>query len=63
MVEHSGIMAGGHYIAYVRGERVQGKTKNGGSPAWFCASDDLVREVSLSEVLLAEAYILFYEMV
>ncbi|XP_038989738.1 ubiquitin carboxyl-terminal hydrolase 1-like [Phoenix dactylifera] len=61
VVEHSGTMAGGHYVAYVRGERRQGMTKNAGSPAWFCASDDQVRGVSLSEVLQSEAYILFYE--
>nr|XP_029122577.1 ubiquitin carboxyl-terminal hydrolase 2 [Elaeis guineensis] len=63
VVEHLGTMLGGHYVAYVRGETRQGKTKNCGSPAWFVASDDQVREVSLSEVLQSEAYILFYEIV
>ncbi|CAA6667906.1 unnamed protein product [Spirodela intermedia] len=45
VVEHEGSMRGGHYHG----------------PAWFYASDGLVREVSLPEVLQSEAYILFYE--
>ncbi|CAH9129801.1 unnamed protein product [Cuscuta epithymum] len=55
VVEHSGTMRGGHYIAYVRG------IKNGGNSAWYYVSDAHVREVSLEEVLRSEAYILFYE--
>ncbi|CAA7404725.1 unnamed protein product [Spirodela intermedia] len=56
VVEHEGSMRGGHYVAYVKGERAP---EHG--PAWFYASDGLVREVSLPEVLQSEAYILFYE--
>ncbi|KAJ1695147.1 hypothetical protein LUZ63_011845 [Rhynchospora breviuscula] len=59
LVEHSGSMSGGHYVAYIRGE----KTLKGGvlGQTWFYASDAHVKEVSLSEVLKSEAYILFYE--
>lgn len=61
-VEHSGSMGGGHYVAYVRGDKIQGKSHRAvGSPSWFYASDAHVREVSFSEVLKSEAYILFYE--
>uniref|UniRef100_A0A1D1XLJ2 Ubiquitin carboxyl-terminal hydrolase n=1 Tax=Anthurium amnicola TaxID=1678845 RepID=A0A1D1XLJ2_9ARAE len=62
VVEHSGSMRGGHYIAYVRGEKNLGKTQKDVS-SWFYASDAHVREVSLHEVLQSEAYILFYERV
>ncbi|KAJ6836307.1 ubiquitin carboxyl-terminal hydrolase 2-like isoform X1 [Iris pallida] len=61
VVEHSGSMSGGHYIAYVRGERGRGKTQKSSNPGWFYASDAYVREASLSEVLNSDAYILFYE--
>ncbi|XP_020088795.1 ubiquitin carboxyl-terminal hydrolase 2 [Ananas comosus] len=61
-VQHSGSMGGGHYVAYVRGDKIQGKSHRAvGSPSWFYASDAHVREVSFSEVLKSEAYILFYE--
>ncbi|KAK1608196.1 hypothetical protein QYE76_031869 [Lolium multiflorum] len=43
----------GHYIAYVRGS----------GSSWFCASDTVIRKVSLEEVLGCEAYILLYERV
>lgn len=61
LVEHSGSMSMGHYVAYVRGE----KTLKGGvhGQTWFYASDAHVKEVSLSEVLRSEAYLLFYERV
>lgn len=63
VVEHSGTMRGGHYVAYVRGgEKSRGKAQQetGGS-VWYHASDAYVREASLEEVLRSEAYILFYE--
>ncbi|MQM22359.1 hypothetical protein Taro_055410 [Colocasia esculenta] len=50
VVEHSGSMRRGHYVAYVRGEKSLGKMQKDGS-CWFYASDVHVREVSLSEVL------------
>ncbi|XP_016506373.1 ubiquitin carboxyl-terminal hydrolase 2-like [Nicotiana tabacum] len=63
VVEHSGTMRGGHYVAYVRGApKITGKDKNTAEDfVWYYASDAYVREVSLEEVLGCEAYILFYE--
>lgn len=63
VVEHSGSMHGGHYIAYMRGEKGQGRMQKGMGQAWFYASDAHVREASLSEVLNSDAYILFYKRV
>ncbi|CAN6552476.1 unnamed protein product [Malus baccata var. baccata] len=65
VVEHSGTMRGGHYVAYVRGgERGRGKAeKENIGHMWYYASDAHVRQVSLDEVLRSEAYILFYEKV
>ncbi|VFQ65180.1 unnamed protein product [Cuscuta campestris] len=54
VVEHSGTMRGGHYVAYVRGGR-------SGESVWYYASDAHVSQVSLEQVLRSEAYILFYE--
>ncbi|AAF40451.1 Ubiquitin carboxyl-terminal hydrolase 2 [Arabidopsis thaliana] len=60
LVEHSGTMRGGHYVAYVRGgQRV--KETDSSSTAWYNVSDAYVRQVSLEKVLHSEAYILFYE--
>lgn len=54
VVEHRGGLRGGHYTAYrrvvVRENRHQ----------WLFCSDAHVREVSLDQVLAAQAYILFY---
>ena len=65
VVEHLGSMRGGHYVAYVRGERahVQKQTPEKQDIAWFYASDAQVKEVPLPEVLQSEAYLLFYERV
>nr|GMD80592.1 ubiquitin carboxyl-terminal hydrolase 2-like [Ipomoea batatas] len=60
VVEHSGTMRGGHYVAYLRGKKSTSHTENGDF-VWYYASDAYVREVSLEEVLRSEAYILFYE--
>ncbi|XP_019180959.1 PREDICTED: ubiquitin carboxyl-terminal hydrolase 2-like [Ipomoea nil] len=60
VVEHSGTMRGGHYVAYLRGKKNTSQTENGDF-VWYYASDAYVREVSLEEVLRSEAYILFYE--
>ncbi|XP_076930761.1 ubiquitin carboxyl-terminal hydrolase 2-like [Bidens hawaiensis] len=57
VVEHSGTMRGGHYVAYVKGV-AKGNLDNS---LWYHASDAYVREASLEEVLGCEAYILFYE--
>ncbi|KAK4356847.1 hypothetical protein RND71_022457 [Anisodus tanguticus] len=62
VVEHSGTMRGGHYVAYVRGgPKIAGKDKDAENYVWYYASDAYVREVPLEEVLRSEAYILFYE--
>lgn len=63
VVEHSGTMRGGHYIAYVRGgekRKEKSETEHASSP-WYYVSDQYVHQVSLEEVLRCEAYILFYE--
>ncbi|KAK9058456.1 hypothetical protein SSX86_023298 [Deinandra increscens subsp. villosa] len=57
VVEHSGTMRGGHYVAYVKGV-AKGNLDNS---LWYHASDAYIREASLEEVLGCEAYILFYE--
>lgn len=63
LVEHSGTMRGGHYVAYVRGDKRGGKagTEGGGSSVWYHVSDAHVRQASIEQVLHSEAYILFYE--
>lgn len=65
LVEHSGSMRGGHYVAYVRGgdrrRAEEGQSNN--KSVWYYASDAHVRETTLEEVLRCEAYILFYEKV
>lgn len=58
VVEHLGTMRGGHYVAYVRGEKL-----DDGVAVWYHVSDAYVRQASLEEVLRCEAYILFYEKV
>ncbi|EPS69082.1 hypothetical protein M569_05690, partial [Genlisea aurea] len=57
VVEHSGNMRMGHYIAYVRGM----KRRGAGEWCWYYTSDAHVREACLEQVLSSEAYILFYE--
>ncbi|KAI3826641.1 hypothetical protein L1987_00691 [Smallanthus sonchifolius] len=57
VVEHSGTMRGGHYVAYVKGV-AKGNLENS---LWYHASDAHIRETSLEKVLGCEAYILFYE--
>jgi ubiquitin carboxyl-terminal hydrolase 16/45 len=61
MVEHSGTMRGGHYVAYVRGSKEVVAENEEVDCVWYHASDAHVREASLAEVLQSEAYILFYE--
>ncbi|XP_021748932.1 ubiquitin carboxyl-terminal hydrolase 2-like [Chenopodium quinoa] len=65
VVEHSGSMRGGHYVAYVRGgDRRRGRSEEEnrrGLSVWYHASDSYIRETTLKEVLSCEAYILFYE--
>jgi ubiquitin C-terminal hydrolase len=51
---HSGGMGGGHYVAYALHETAKG-------PSWFYFSDGYFREVGLSDVKSAQAYMLFYK--
>jgi ubiquitin carboxyl-terminal hydrolase 1 len=69
VVEHLGNHAGGHFITYRRVpvsvlERAL-NLKHGDLPPdhdrWFYVSDKLVQPTTLSKVLSAEAYMLFYE--
>ncbi|KAF3794141.1 Ubiquitin carboxyl-terminal hydrolase 2 [Nymphaea thermarum] len=65
VVEHSGTMRGGHYVAYVRGQENRSSfavaQESQSASVWHYISDNYVRQVSLREVLQSEAYILFYE--
>ncbi|XP_068087319.1 ubiquitin carboxyl-terminal hydrolase 45 isoform X2 [Hyperolius riggenbachi] len=66
IVEHSGSMKGGHYVAYVK-IRLPSKgpaMKVGAAPSssqWVYISDTHVQMVAESRVLNAQAYLLFYE--
>lgn len=57
LVEHSGTMGRGHYVAYIRGDDKERRD----SSVWYRASDSFVRTVSFEEVIRSEAYILFYK--
>ena len=62
IVEHSGTMRGGHYVAYVKGCKMEGKDwSEGAISTWYYISDSHVREPCLESVLQSEAYLLFYE--
>ncbi|CAG9310154.1 unnamed protein product [Blepharisma stoltei] len=50
VVVHSGSMLGGHYIAFVKHNN-----------AWYHCSDTHVSQVSETQIVKAEAYILFYK--
>ncbi|CAM0144457.1 unnamed protein product [Urochloa decumbens] len=66
VVEHrdSNSLDTGHYVAYVRARRLGNQQQQSScSSSWFCANDRDIREVTLEEVLMREAYILFYESV
>lgn len=52
VVEHSGRVDGGHYVAHIRSART-GK--------WYYCSDSWVRNSSEQEALSSQAYMLFYE--
>ena len=51
VVQHTGQLAGGHYISFVRAQ----------DQLWFKFDDHFVSRVSPEEVADAEAYMLFYE--
>ena len=50
VVVHSGVLEGGHYVAYVK--------RRG---RWFLCDDASVEPVSETRVLAAQAFMLFYE--
>lgn len=59
VVEHIGDMFSGHFVTYRRSPYVRAGERF--SNKWLYTSDMAVREVSVDEVLKAEAYMLFYE--
>nr|CAB3481904.1 unnamed protein product [Digitaria exilis] len=63
VVEHSGnSLHKGHYVTDVRGSRTGSEQQQSiGSSSWFYATDRIIREVPLDEVLKCDAYLLFYE--
>jgi hypothetical protein len=63
VVEHSGGLHGGHYVAFVRRSGdgdAAGSSRDAAPSAWHYASDRHVRSATLAEALAAEAYMLFY---
>jgi len=52
IVNHRGVLGGGHYVAYA---------KNFKNNEWFEFDDSSVSQVSEQEVLSKEAYVLLYE--
>ena len=54
IVEHSGSLHGGHYVAYVKARTVDNKCK------WYHVSDSRVSEIQEEAVLRKQAYIIFY---
>lgn len=48
---------------YVRASKMNGQEHQSNDKSWFYASDKIIREASLQEVLGCEAYILLYERV
>jgi len=55
VVVHLGVSNSGHFITYRR------MKKSGTLARWYYVSDEQVRPCELSEVLAAEAYLVFYE--
>lgn len=62
VVEHSGTLHGGHYIAYVKVRQKTEERSGVPSPGkWYYVSDSRVMEAPESSVLSSQAYLLFYE--
>jgi ubiquitin C-terminal hydrolase len=55
-VVHSGGLRGGHYIAYTKAYSPEGSRSK-----WYYSSDSYVKFCELKQVLLSNAYLLFYE--
>ncbi|XP_054268454.1 ubiquitin carboxyl-terminal hydrolase 16 [Macrosteles quadrilineatus] len=62
VVEHSGTLHGGHYVAYVK-VRSHADRRPGQPPPgrWYYISDSRVSDVDENTVLKTQAYLLFYE--
>jgi len=56
IVEHSGSINWGHYVAYVKSQ-----SQSDGTDQWYHISDSYVEPVTAKKVQDQEAYILFYE--
>ena len=54
IVEHSGSLHGGHYVACVKTRTADNRVK------WYYISDSRVSEIQEEAVLRKQAYILFY---
>lgn len=62
IVEHQGLMNGGHYISYVRSAKLSPLGANSDSRGeWFCTNDSSVSRVTFDVVRRAQPYLLFYE--
>jgi ubiquitin carboxyl-terminal hydrolase 16/45 len=69
VVEHSGSLGGGHYVAYVRkflqengdDSTTMNNSESSATSKWFYFSDTHFREITEKEVMRAQAYLLFYE--
>lgn len=60
VVEHFGTVGSGHYTVYRR-VGVQIESSDEDPTMWFSISDSVVSQVSQTDVLHAEATLLFYE--
>ena len=58
VVVHLGDVSSGHFITYRRAPSANGQRF---PDRWLYTSDVIVKQASLSEVLAADAYMLFYE--
>ena len=59
LVEHSGSLHGGHYVAHVKVKPSSADSKS----KWYYVSDTQVSEAQQETVLRKQAYLLFYEKV
>lgn len=58
VIVHLGDISSGHFITYRRAPSINGQRF---PDQWLYTSDVIVKKVPLSEVLAADAYMLFYE--
>ncbi|XP_039275476.1 ubiquitin carboxyl-terminal hydrolase 16 [Nilaparvata lugens] len=61
VVEHSGTLHGGHYVAYVKVREGEQKPNQPREGSWYYISDSHVSPVKEEAVLRTQAYLLFYE--